>query len=102
MDNDINRLFVYGIFLDAHNRLAYGMSNPEYAVVDGYVTVGSHIVQAVKAPTGYALTGLIVDVDPTCWDKLDRLEGGYERILVTTVDNEQAYMYAERTDNESE
>lgn len=93
----MNRLFVYGIFLDAHNRLAYGMSNPHYTTVDGFVTIGAGIVQAVKAPTGYALTGLIVDVDPNYWEKLDKLEGGYERILVTTVDNEEAYMYAERS-----
>jgi gamma-glutamylcyclotransferase (GGCT)/AIG2-like uncharacterized protein YtfP len=97
MDNDINRLFVYGIFLDAHNRLAYGMSNPCYTTVNGWATVGSGIVQAVKAPYEYALTGLIVDVDPTQWESLDRLEGGYQRILVTTVDNEWAYMYAERS-----
>lgn len=97
MVSDINRLFVYGIFLDAHNRLAYGMSNPVYTTVDGYVTVGAHVVQAVKAPSGYALTGLIVDVDPKYWDKIDSLERAYERILVTTVDNEQAYMYAERS-----
>lgn len=93
----LNRLFVYGIFLDAHNRLAYGMSNPLYTTVNGWATVGSGIVQAVKAPYEYALTGLIVDVDSSCWGKLDRLESGYERILVTTVDNEQAYMYAERS-----
>lgn len=93
----MNRLFVYGIFLDAHNRLVYGMSNPAYTTVSGWATAGSYIVQAVKAPKEYALTGLVVDVNPSFWDKLDRLEGGYERILVTTVDNEQVYMYAERS-----
>lgn len=83
----VNRLFVYGIFLDEGNRRYYGMSNPEYAVVKGYKTVlkgRNNIVEAVVDPSA-ALTGLIVrlsnDYD---WRALDRLERGYMRIKVLT------------------
>lgn len=90
----MNKLFVYGIFLDEGNREQYGMTNPEYATVRGYITVGRRIVAAVKVePPSVCLTGLIVDVDPTCWKKLDKLEGGYDRVVITTTDNQQAYMY---------
>lgn len=93
-----NRLFVYGIFLGEANRVRFGMSNPEYATVPGYATFGDHIVQAVKidGATGLALTGLTVDVDPAHWDRLDQLEAGYDRNVVTTDSNEAVYMYTER------
>jgi hypothetical protein len=90
-----NRLFVYGIFLGQTMRNAYGMTNPQYATVKGYVTIGHHIVQAtyVGDDDRIALTGLTVDVEPDKWEDLDRLEGGYDRVLVTTTRNEQVYMY---------
>lgn len=89
-----NRLFVYGIFLGQDMRDRYGMSNPQYTTVPGYATFGDYIVQAVpiKAP-GLELTGLTVDVDPTRWADIDRLEGGYDRKLVTTSNKEKVYMY---------
>lgn len=98
-----NRLFVYGIFLDQDSRDYYGMTNPRYCTVPGYITVGSHIVQAVAVDEQrIALTGLTVDMDPEGWEKLDRLEGGYDRSVVTTIAGEQVYMYTqpERRKNE--
>lgn len=90
-----NRLFVYGIFLGQDMRERYGMANPKYATVPNYATFGEHIVQAVyiEGAGDLALTGLTVDVDPTCWDRLDALEAGYDRALVTTDNDEQVYMY---------
>jgi gamma-glutamylcyclotransferase (GGCT)/AIG2-like uncharacterized protein YtfP len=92
----VDSLFVYGIFLDAYNREAYGMHNPRYDTVMNYVTVGNHIVQAVPVSDefGTALTGLVVDVEPNRWEDIDRLEGNYARIQVTTVTGKRAYMYA--------
>ena len=89
------KLFVYGIFLGEEMRKEYGMTNPRYATVQDYVTHGHHIVKAYKVEDcGLALTGLIVDMDTSQWDDLDRLEGGYERIIVRTTSGEWAYMYA--------
>ena len=91
----MDKLFVYGIFLDERNRNAYGMSNPHYATVAGYITIGSRIVQAVRADgLGAALTGLLVDVEPDQWPRIDMLESGYDRITITTTDGIEAYMYA--------
>lgn len=91
----INKLFVYGIFLDQRNRNAWGMSNPAYDTVANYVTFGSTIVEALPVAGGHgvALTGLLVDVDPEYWLDIDRLEAGYDRKLVTTISGERAYMY---------
>lgn len=100
----MNRLFVYGIFLDENMRNAYGMSNPRYATVKDYVTYGGSIVTAYKQEgAGLSLTGLLVDVNPyemgrrglkDNWARLDALEGGYERIEVETLGGDKAYMYA--------
>jgi gamma-glutamylcyclotransferase (GGCT)/AIG2-like uncharacterized protein YtfP len=92
----MNRLFVYGIFLGESLRERYGMSNPRYTTVDGWATVGQHIVQAVRVPKGYALTGLLVDVDPRAWPRIDDLEVGYDRIKIVTTDGKQAWMYARK------
>lgn len=101
----LNKLFVYGIFLDARMRDAYSMSEPEYEVVPGYVTrqCGGSIVEAVEVPSDLrlGLTGLLVTVDPhdgkhgrnSTWKRLDILEGGYDRIIVTTESGERAWMY---------
>lgn len=104
------KLFVYGIFLDESARKRYGMSNPRYATVKGYATEGEYIVQAREAE-GLTLTGLIVDVAPKStrrdfynggfievdnWEQLDKLEGGYDRIIVRTTSEEEAFMYAKR------
>ena len=92
----MNRLFVYGIFLDVENRFHYGMSNPEYAVVPDYVTrqCGMGIVEAVKVDgLGLGLTGFTVDVKPLKWPDIDRLEASYDRIVVRTLDGEDVYMY---------
>lgn len=70
------------------------MSNPVYATVLDYTTFGHHIVEAKKIEGyGLALTGLTVDVDPSAWGRLDALEGGYNRELVTTTDGEELWMY---------
>ena len=90
-----DKLFVYGIFLDEENRKDYGMSNPQYTTVPGYLTVGSYIVRAVQTDnTSVALTGLLVDIDPDMWPSLDSLEAGYDRIKVRDVSGDIAYMYA--------
>jgi len=90
-----DKLFVYGIFLDEENRKDYGMSNPQYTTVPGYLTVGSYIVKAVQTDnTSVALTGLLVDIDPAMWPSIDSLEAGYDRIKVRDVAGNIAYMYA--------
>ena len=94
MTEQNNRLFVYGIFLDEHNRQEYGMTNPRYETVPGYITVGSRIVQAVEVgEPSIALTGLTVDMNPEGWERLDRLEGGYDRKIVQTTSGEMVNMY---------
>ena len=94
----MNRLFVYGIFLSERQRQAYGMTNPQYATVKDYITIGDQIVEAVKVDKAYhcALTGLTVDMNPELWDRLDRLEAGYNREIVKTTDGEKVYMYVGR------
>lgn len=92
-DNE-NKLFVYGIFLDQSDRDAYGMTNPQYATVKDYLTVGSYIVQATHVPgIGLALTGLLVDMNPAGWQELDMLEGAYDRVRVSTTMGKRAWMY---------
>lgn len=95
----MDRLFVYGIFLGERMRNSYDMTEPRYATVKDYATVGvtqnGHIVQAIKVD-GAVLTGLIVNIPSSQWERLDALEGGYDRIRIVTTDNEHAYMYAER------
>lgn len=109
----MNKLFVYGIFLGEDMRQAYGMSNPRYATVKDYATWGEHIVMAYhQQGAGLALSGLLVDVAPfqmgrkgmrDNWAMLDALEGGYDRIEITTTDNDKAYMYVGKGyDDESE
>jgi gamma-glutamylcyclotransferase (GGCT)/AIG2-like uncharacterized protein YtfP len=92
---ELNKLFVYGIFLDESMRNEYCMSNPYYTTVDDYITVGRGIVQAayVKKDSGISLTGLVVDVDKDYWSALDQLEGAYDRVLVETYESEQVWMY---------
>lgn len=90
----MNKLFVYGIFLSEANRARYGMHLPRYATVKGYATFGHDIVEArrVKNPDA-CLTGLVVDIDPEQWEELDKLEAGYKRIRIRTVQGIEAYMY---------
>ena len=87
------KLFVYGIFLNERHRKPFNMTNPKYAVVKDYATVpiGGTIV-AAEPLKGYDLTGLIVDIDSTEWERLDRLEAGYKRIKVETSRG-KAWMY---------
>ena len=93
----LNRVFVYGIFLDQQNRDRFGMSNPRYETVDDYATFGRGIVQARYVPNvGLGLTGLLVDIDPDYWDRLDRLEAGYDRKLIVTDSGDEAWMYVEK------
>jgi hypothetical protein len=89
-----NRLFVYGIFLGQERRDEYGMYNANYATVPGFITKGNYIVQAEPTDEPSAeLTGLTVDVDPRKWPMIDSLEMGYDRVLVTTSNNEVVNMY---------
>lgn len=105
----MNRLFVYGIFLDEDMRRSYGMSNPRYATVLDYATYGKGIVTAYRqVGAGLSLTGLLVDVpaktqwqdannvwhEDDNWLDLDRLELNYKRIIIKTTDGDEAYMYA--------
>lgn len=106
----MNKLFVYGIFLGEGSRDRYLMSNPQYATVKGYKTVSaSHRGDIVKAvATGDnndVLTGLVVDVEPGAiwhygalnnWERLDALEGAYNRIEIRTTDDTACWMYVAR------
>lgn len=95
MNDTPTKLFVYGIFLDEENRNHYGMTNPHYATVPDFATFGGQIVQAnLIRHADLSLTGLLVDYDPNRWQSLDLLEGGYDRIIVTTTTGERAFMYA--------
>lgn len=101
----LHKLFVYGIFLDEDMRDRYEMSDPQYAVVPGYVTrqCGGSIVEAVEVPIDLhlGLTGLLVNVNPnstkhgpnSTWKRLDMLEGGYNREIIITESGERAFMY---------
>lgn len=90
-----NRFFVYGIFLGKQMRDAYGMYNEHYATVQGFVTRGKQIVAAERTEDkNLALTGLTVTINPDNIPALDRLEGGYSRIVVYTNDGEPVFMYA--------
>lgn len=93
---ETEKLFVYGIFLNEYNRDRYGMTNPQYATVKKFVTIGSTIVEALYVDEfeDASLTGLLVDMDSSRWGPLDNLEGGYERVKITTTDGTRAYMYA--------
>ena len=96
-DAELNKLFVYGIFLGENIRKSYGMSNPQYRTVSGYITIGDFIVQAIPIKSKEVqLTGLIVDVDPTQWEKIDKLEGNYDRIKVSTTSGETVWMYVSK------
>lgn len=91
----VEKLFVYGIFLDERNRQHYGLTNPNYDTVQGFITIGSHIVKAIPSTTiGAALTGLLVDVPTRKLPSLDMLEAGYDRIKINTTGGYEAYMYA--------
>lgn len=105
LEKPMNRLFVYGIFLDEFMRDKFAMTDPHYATVRGWATKGGSIVRAV-ADNNYTLTGLVVDVSPykdfqyadttysvDNWMALDSLEAGYDRIVVTTTDGEDCWMY---------
>ena len=91
----IEKLFVYGIFLDEMNREFYGMEYPSYDTVQGFITVGNHIVRAIPSSMMNAcLTGLLVDVPTRQLASLDALEAGYDRIKVKTTGGFDAFMYA--------
>ncbi len=92
---DVAQLFVYGIFLDEDNREHYGMTNPRYDTVQGFITVGGSIVQAVPSTTfGASLTGLVVDIPTENLHRVDLLEMGYDRIKVETNSGVDAFMYS--------
>jgi gamma-glutamylcyclotransferase (GGCT)/AIG2-like uncharacterized protein YtfP len=92
-----NKLFVYGIFLGQDMRVKFGMTNPQYATVRDYLTIGGQIVQARKVlGCGLSLTGLLVDVDPKYWASLDSLEAGYDRRRVTTTSGSEAWIYTSK------
>lgn len=94
-DGSTVKLFVYGIFLDELNRQHYGMENPSYDTVPGFITIGDYIVQAIPSSImGVALTGLLVDVPTNKLQQLDMLELRYSRIKVNTTYGFEAYMYA--------
>ena len=94
----IDKLFVYGIFLNEANRNAYKLSNPRYDTVPGYITIGDIIVQAVKVDCAeqVALTGLTVDFDKDFLHNIDTLETGYDRAIIKTNHGHSAFMYVSK------
>lgn len=106
VEDNLSKLFVYGIFLSERLREAYYMKDASYDTVANFSTVGkggvnSTIVEAV-VDEGKTLTGLVVDVEPTVvfgdsvfdnWDRLDKLEHGYDRVKITTNSGVEAWMY---------
>ena len=98
----VEKLFVYGIFLDESTRDRYGMENPSYDTVPGYITVGNHIVSATKSDVyGVSLTGLLVDIPTRNLPSVDVLESGYARIIVDTSGGFEAFMYAAKGEEEN-
>lgn len=97
MESKMERLFVYGIFLDEDSRLAYGMRYPQYATVRGYATVeaigSGYIVEAIKVSESFCLTGLLVYVPSSNLRMLDALEGAYDRERVQTTSGVDCWMY---------
>lgn len=96
------QVFVYGIFLSAYRQLDYDMSEVRgYTTVKDFVTVGHSIVQARYIPDHqYALTGKLVELPVDKLPELDRLESGYERVVINTTSGDTAFMYAERGTHE--
>lgn len=93
-ESAVEKLFVYGIFLADYNRQRYGMEDPSYETVPGYITVGGHIVQAVPSDVeGASLTGLLVSIPRRNLPNLDMLEAGYDRVIVKTTGGFDAFMY---------
>lgn len=90
---ELNKLFVYGLFLGERMRDSYGMWGAKYTTVRNYSTIPleGNIVAATPLE-GYDLTGLLVSVDPEYWGKIDSLESGYDRIKISTSYGE-AWMY---------
>lgn len=101
---ETEKLFVYGIFLNESTRQSYGMTNPKYATVKGYMTIGSHIVEAIPVDSeDITLSGLIVDMPKEYegkdnWARLDMLESGYNRVEINTIQGEKAWMYEGKGD----
>lgn len=94
-DLPTNEFFLYGIFLSQGMRDSYGMYSAQYETVPGFVTRGRGIVAAERTEDeGLALTGVKVKIDPAYIPRLDRLEGGYDRIAVRTDTGERVWMYA--------
>lgn len=90
------KFFFYGIFLDKSVRERYGItSEPDYQTVRDYATEGDYIVTAhhYSPELGLALTGIVVEVPEDCIPAIDRLEGGYDRVTVKTVQGHQVQMY---------
>ena len=97
------KVFVYGIFLSNRRQDDYDMEEVRpYTTVKDFVTVGDSIVQARYIPDHqYALTGKVVEIPVENMPELDRLESGYERVVVETTSGDTAFMYAERGTRES-
>lgn len=101
IEQAVEKLFVYGIFLDEYNRSHYGMEFPSYDTVPDYITVGGTIVRAIKLEGyGASLTGLLVDIPTKRLPSVDALEAGYARIKVKTSGGIEAFMYASPSEEE--
>ena len=89
------KFFSYGIFI-----LDGVGTNRRYATVQGYATIGSGIVIAVKMKSDkFCLSGSIMDITEEELEYLDRVEGAnskyptYKRILIKTTSGKEAFMY---------
>lgn len=89
------KFFTYGIFLDWRTRRRHGLNGlTHYATIQGYSTVGNHIVYAVPTK-GHTLTGLVLDITPENLQTLDGIElgAGYKRVTVKTEGGEDVELY---------
>jgi len=99
---ELRRLFVYGIFLDAHMRDSYNMGhNIKYDTIRDLATFGGGIVSAHRIPdAGLALSGLRIELPDSFseedWARLDALEAGYTRQIYTTVGGRDVFVYIGR------
>src|SRR5258708_8198889 len=96
-DNDIKRIFTYGMLTLDPERHEFNFQNEKLAAIEGLRKIGFptrsqcfYIVQQ----QGYRVIGATYDATPELLQKLDRWEDhAYTPMPVTTTDGELAWAY---------
>lgn len=96
-DEDIKRIFAYGMLTLDPERHQFDFKNEKLAVIDGLRKIGfptrSQCFYIIKR-SGYRVIGATYDASSEMLEKLDRWEDhAYTRMPVTTEDGELAWAY---------